>query len=78
MHGTVTVLTDCTDLQRRPSGDVRDQKIHSNVLTVHEFIDSISEFLRQPLAIKVQVVLYVCACVGVAGINMNTAKITYS
>lgn len=53
MHGTVTVLTDRTDLEWWPSGNVRDQKIHSNVLTVHEFINSISDFLRQPLAIKV-------------------------
>ena len=42
---------------------MRDKKVHSNVLAVHELVHSISDLLGQPLAIQVQVILHTCVCV---------------
>ena len=47
---------------------MRDKKVHSNVFTVHEPVHCISDLLREPLAVQVQVVLHVvCACVWGGG-----------
>lgn len=41
----------------RFSADMRDKKVHCNIFTVHEVVYNISDFLRHPLAIEVEVVL---------------------
>lgn len=38
-------------------GNVRNKKVHSYVFTVYEAVDNVSDLLRQPLAVQIEVVL---------------------
>ena len=44
-------------LDGRLPGDVRDQKVERDVLTVHELVDLVSDRLRHHLTVDVRVVL---------------------